>query len=199
MIQLLSKKEKLILANLSSRPHRTEPAGSYVKPDWKGYLKLALVIILFIVLSIVFFEFLTVPKTPATTEQVKSVIVAQGYEPKDITEQYYESDPVFKNTLNKCISFDKDDIHFEFFDFNNNNSAIDIYSQVYSQLSYRYNSAYSVEIDYQIANYSIWLYDSLGKYSVAIYVGNTAVYAHCDSENQNEIDKILDAIDYLKP
>ena len=74
-----------------------------------------------------------------------------------------------------------------------------LYSQVYSQLSYRYNSPYSIEIDYQIANYSIWLYDSLGKYSVAIYVGNTAIYAHCDSENQNEIDKILDAIDYLKP
>ena len=188
-----------MLAKLSSRPHRTKPAGSYVKPDWKGYLKLALVIIFFIVLAIVFFNFFAAPKTPATTEQVKSVIIAQGYEPKDITEQYYESDPGFKSVLNRCISFDKDDIHFEFFDFNNNNSAINIYSQVYSQLSYRYNSAYSVEIDYQIANYSIWLYDSLGKYSVAIYVGNTAVYAHCDSESQNEIDKILDAIDYLKP
>lgn len=199
MIQLLSKKEVLILANLSSRPHRTKPTGSYVKPDINGFVRLGLVIALFAVLAFIFFNFISVPKTPATTEQVKSVIVAQGYEPKDITEQYYESDPVFKNTLNKCISFDKDDIHFEFFDFNNNNSAIDIYSQVYSQLSYRYNSAYSVEIDYQIANYSIWLYDSLGKYSVAIYVGNTAVYAHCDSENQNEIDKILDAIDYLKP
>ena len=27
------------MAKLSSRPHRTEPAGSYVKPDWKGYVK----------------------------------------------------------------------------------------------------------------------------------------------------------------
>ena len=187
------------MANLSSRPHRTKPAGSYVKPDLNGFVRLGLVITLFLVLAFIFFNFFAVPKTPVTAEQVKAAITAQGYEVKDITEQYYESDPRFKFTLNKCISFDKDDIHFEFFDFNNNNSAIDVYSQVYSQLSYRYNSPYSIEIDYQIANYSIWLYDSLGKYSVAIYVGNTAIYAHCDSENQNEIDKILDAIDYLKP
>ena len=161
------------MANLSSRPHRTKPAGSYVKPDWKGYVKLALVIIFFIVLAIVFFSFISVPKTPATTEQVKSVITAQGYEPKDITELYYESDPGFKNTLNKCISFDKDDIHFEFFDFKNDSSAVNIYSQAYQEISYKYNAA--------------------------IYVGNTAVYAYCDSENKTEIDKILDAIDYLKP
>lgn len=186
------------MANLSSRPHRTKPAGSYVKPDWKGYLKLALVIILFIVLAIVFFNFFAVPKTPVTTEQVKSVIVAQGYEPKDITEQYYESDPGFKSVLNRCISFDKDDIHFEFFDFNNDNSAIDVYSQVYSQVSYKYNHPDSIEIKNQIANYTIYTLDSLGKYNVAIYVGNTAVYAYCNSENKAEIQKILDAIDYLK-
>ena len=38
----------------------------------------------------------------------------------------------------------------------------------------------------------------MGKYNVAIHVGNTAVYAYCDSENQNEINKILDKIDYLE-
>lgn len=187
------------MANLSSRPHRTEPAGSYVKPDWKGYLKLALIIIFFIVLAIVFFSFIAVPKTPATTEQVEAVITAQGYEPTDITELYYESDPGFKNTLNKCISFDKDDIHFEFFDFNNDNSAVNIYSQAYQEISYKYNAAHSIEIKNQIANYTIYTLDSLGKYNVAIYVGHTAVYAYCDSENKVEIQKILDAIDYLKP
>jgi ribosomal protein S17E len=56
----------------------------------------------------------------------------------------------------------------------------------------------SIEIKNQIANYTIYTLDSLGKYNVAIYVGNTAVYAYCDSENKVEIQKILDAIDYLK-
>lgn len=52
------------MAKLSSRPHRTKPVGSYEKPDWKGYLKLALVIIFFIVLAIVLFNFFAVHKTP---------------------------------------------------------------------------------------------------------------------------------------
>ncbi|MGN0547548.1 MAG: hypothetical protein ACI4I3_09460 [Acutalibacteraceae bacterium] len=183
----------------TSRPHRTKPAGSYVKPDWKGYLKLSLVIIFFIVLAIIFFNFFAISKTPATPEQVKSTLIAQGYEPKDITEFYYESDPGFKSVLNKCISFDEEDLHFEFFVFNNDNSAVNIYSQAYQKISYKYNDPYSIEIETRIANYSIYLLDSLGKYNVAIYVGNTALYACCDSENKNKIDMILDAIDYLKP
>ena len=187
------------MAKLSSRPHRTKPAGSYVKPDWKGYLKLALVIIFFIVLAIVFFSFFAVPKTPATTEQVKSVMIAQGYEPQDISDFYYDKDVDFKKVLNKCIAIEKENLHFEFFDFNNDNSAVDIFRQAYQKMSYKYNDPYSIEIEHRIANYSIYLLDSLGKYNVAIYVGNTAVYAYCDSKNKTEIDKILDAIDYLKP
>ncbi len=70
---------------------------------------------------------------------------------------------------------------------------------MYQEVSYKYNDPYSIEIETRIANYSIYLLDSLGKYNVAIYVGNTAVYACCNSENKNEIDKILDAIDYLEP
>lgn len=186
------------MAKLSSRPHRTEPAGSYVKPDWKGYLKLALVIIFFIVLAIVFFNFFAVPKTPATLEQVKSVMTAQGYEPQDISDFYYNRDEDFKNVLKKCIAIEKDDIHFEFFDFNNENTPIDIYGQAHADIIKNYNSAYGVEIEHRTANYILYTLDSLGRYNVAIYVGNTAVIAHCNSENQNEINKILDAIDYLK-
>ena len=55
-----------------------------------------------------------------------------------------------------------------------------------------------MEISHQASNYSLYFLDSLGKYNIAIHVGNTAVYAYCDSENQNEINKILDKIDYLE-
>ncbi len=186
------------MANLSSRPHRTQPAGSYVKPDINGFVRLGLVIALFAVLAFIFLNFISVPKTPVTAEQVKSVMIEQGYEPQDISNYYYNRDTDFKSVLKKCIAIEKDDLHFEFFEFNNDNSAVSIYSQAYQEISYKYNAAHSIEIDTQIANYSIYLLDSLGKYNVAIYVGNTAIYAYCDSENKTEIDKILDAIDYLK-
>ena len=187
------------MANLSSRPHRTKPAGSYVKPDWKGYFKLALVIIFFIVLSIVFFEFLTVPKTPATTEQVKEIIINQGYVPEEIVSYYYESDTGFKDTLNNCIAFESKDIHFEFFNFNNEASAKSIYIQAYEDIVANNDTNNRKKGGTKIANYAIYTLDLQGKYNVAIYVGNTAVYAYCNSENKNEINKILDAIDYLKP
>lgn len=86
-----------------------------------------------------------------------------------------------------------------FFDFNNDNSAVNVFTQVYQEVSYKYNAAHSIEIEHRMANFTIFSLDSLGKYNVAIYVGNTAVYAYCDSENKLEINKILDAIDYLEP
>ncbi len=183
-----------------SRAHYMPPSPrASAKWDLKGVIRLIVVLLLFGLFIMIVLELTTKPKTPATSEQVWNAIAAQGYEPQDITELYYESDPGFKSVLNKCTSFNKDDIHFEFFDFNNNNSAINVYSQVYQKVSYKYNDPYSIEIEHQMANFTIYLLDSLGKYNVAIYVGNTAVYAYCDSENKLEINRILDAIDYLNP
>ena len=137
-------------------------------------------------------------KTPATSDEVWSVIEAQGYEPEDISDFYYQKDSGFKLTLQKCIAFEKEDIHFEFFEFNNKDSAIDVYGQAYYKITTRYNSWQKMEISHKASNYSLYFLDSLGKYNVSIYVGNTAVYAYCDSEHQNEINKILAPIDYLE-
>lgn len=184
---------------LSSRPHQTKATSSYVKPDWKGYLKLVLIIIFFIVLAIIFFEFIAVSKTPATVEQIKSVIVEHGFEPQDITEAYYKDDALSKTSLNKCIAFYHEDIHFEYFELNNDNMAQNIYSQFHRKIVDNYNASHIIETENKQANFVIYTLDNGEIYNVAIYVGNTAVYAYCNSENKNEINKILDAIDYLEP
>ena len=186
------------MANLSSRPHRTKPAGSYVKPDINGFVRLGLVIALFAVLAFIFFNFISVPKTPVTTEQVKSVIVAQGYQPEDIADKYHIQDPESKNSLLKCIAFENSDMHFEFFELNSDSMAQNIYSQFHRKIVDNYNASHIIETENKKANYVIYTLDNGEKYNVAIYVGNTAVYAYCNSENKNEINKILDAIDYLK-
>lgn len=183
----------------SSRAHYMPPSPrAPTKWDLKGVIKLIVVLLLFGLLIWGILELTCKPKTPATSEQVWDAITAQGYDPQDITGSYYNHNSNFKNVLLKCIAFEKDDIHFEFFDFNNDNSSINIYSQAYSEIISKYNAAHSIEIEYRMANFTIYSLDSLGKYNVAIYVGNTAVYAYCDSENKLEINKILDAIDYLK-
>lgn len=169
------------------------------KVNIKSIIGYFIIIILFLG-SIVYFisALFAEHKTPATVDEVWTAIEAQGYKPKDITQTYYDNDSDAFMYLIKCISFDKEDIHFEFFEFNNEDSAKDLYGQAHHKIT-THNSWQRIETDNRMANYRIYTLDANNQYGVAVFVGNTAVYAHSDSQNKNEIDKILEAIDYLKP
>lgn len=182
------------------RNHRMmmEPSNR-AKYDAKGFIKLALFVGLLIILAIVLINAFNVKKEPVTADSVYKIMEEQGYNPQDITNKYYEHDPAFKDTLIKCVAFEDGDIRFDYFEFNNQNSAVSVYSQAYNDFIMQYDNVHKIETDNQMGNFSIYTLDSLGKYNVAIYVENTAVYANCDSESKNEINKILDAIDYLEP
>ena len=137
-------------------------------------------------------------KIPATADEVREVIISNDYEPTDYTDSYSEKDLSFKLALKESIAFESNDIHFEFFEFQNNEDAENLWTQAYQKITLQYNSFKKIETEYNVANYHIYTLDSLGKYNVAIYVGNTLVYAYCDSENKNEINQILNQIDYLQ-
>ena len=164
------------------------------KFNLKGIIKL--IIFLAILAGIIYAVFMIaiVPKTPATTEQVWDVLVSLGYEPKDVTEQQIEQD----SSLTKGISVENDNLHFEFYNFDNKNSAINVYSTAHSLIIRTKMSFPRVEVKTSRANYTIYSLEAGGEYSVAIYVGTTAVYAYCDAEHRSEIDKILVDIGYLK-
>lgn len=165
----------------------------------KGIIGIFAVIIVFVVFAIMALDGLFAgSKIPATSDEVWAIIEEQGYEPEDYTELYHQSDVSFQNSLNKCVGFLHNDISFEFFEFNNQNSAENIYSQAYQKITKKYNSWQKNEISHHSQNYSLYFLNSMDKYNVAIYVGNTAVYAYCDSENMSEIDSILAKIDYLE-
>ena len=155
-------------------------------------------VIIFVVFIILWLSALfSEPKTPATADEVWVTIEEQGYHPEDISDYYFQKDSGFKVTLKKCIAFEEEDIHFEFFEFNNKDSAIDLYGQAYHNIRVTHNSWQKMETSYENKNYSLYFLDSHGKYNVSIFVENTAVYAYCDSENKYEINRILDKIDYL--
>lgn len=178
---------------------RMKKSSSQIDFDTKGIIKVILFVGLLIVLGITLLNAFNVQKEPVTSDRICEIIKQHGYVPQDLTEKYYKHDPSFKNTLIKSVAFVDGDIRFDFFEFNNSNSAIDIYGQAYTEIILNYNTIHKTEIDHQMGNFSIYLLDSLGKYNVAIYVGNTAIYANCSSENKNEINKILNEIDYLEP
>lgn len=164
----------------------------------KSFVVGFVIVAIFITFAILCFVLLDLEhKISATPDEVWTIIEEQGYEPQDYTADYHNADISFKKSLIKCVGFEKDDIYFQFFEFNNNDNARDIYGQAYHKITTTYNSWQKSEVQYRNQNYYLYFLDSMGKYNVAIFVENTAVYAYCNSENKNEINKILDKIDYL--
>ncbi len=195
----MNKIEEVPMAIPSRNHQRKQKSSNHVDFDSKGIIKVVLTIGFLIVLGITLINAFNVQKEPVTSDRIWEIIEQHGYVPQDLTEKYYEHDPAFKNTLIKSVAFVDNDIRFDYFEFNNSNSAIDIYGQAYTEIIMNYNAVHKIEIDHQMGNFSIYLLDSLGKYNVAIYVENTAIYANCNSENKNEINKILNTINYLEP
>lgn len=63
------------------------------------------------------------PKTPATIEQVWNILEEQNFKPIDITQLYKEDWGENGHILNQAVGVDLDDIHFEFFVFDSDESA----------------------------------------------------------------------------
>jgi hypothetical protein len=161
----------------------------------KGCIVFAIALIFFVLLIFIIIKVSTVPKTPATAEQVWDVLVSQGYKPQDITEKYINKDP--SSDLVKSIVIENDDMRFEFFVFNSENSAIDLYGQAHSLIVRTKNALPNSEYDTKVANYCIYTLTAKGISNFAIYVGNTAIYAYCNEENTGKISQILRDIGYF--
>ena len=148
--------------------------------------------IFFVILLFTVLHITSIPKTPATAEQVWDVMVSKGHEPEDVTEKYTE----ISSILMKCIRFQEDDVHFEFFVLNNQESAIKVWRELY-YLSQEKMGWPRSEHDTVMANYHIYTLTETEKFFAVIRVGNTAVYAHCDKENISKISEILKDIEYF--
>lgn len=63
-------------------------------------------------------------KTPATCQQVTTVLSDLGYVPSDTTSLYLEDDAQLKSS----VAIENEQIRFDFFEFGNENSAENVYS-----------------------------------------------------------------------
>ena len=170
----------------------------YVKYDGKGFLKLGGFILFLGLGFLLMIHFLVVPKDPITADQAEQIMQKLGYSPQDVTEAYYKSDPNFQSALSKCIAFETADIHFEFFEFLSDNDAIDLYGQAYTKIIRAKDGSDTIKTHEKIANFVIFTLDDHETYNVAIYVGNTAVYAYANSEQKAAVNQVLDKMDYLE-
>lgn len=131
------------------------------------------------------------PKTPATCQQVTTVLSDLGYVPSDTTSLYLEDDAQLKSS----VAIENEQIRFDFFEFDNENSAINVYNHACSQM-HTYQSGDMIERDEGYNNYSMYSLKSKGVYYITIRVGNTAIYAYCDEDYMGELGKILSGIGY---
>jgi len=167
-----------------------------IKNALRKALPLLIFLITFGLICYGVFYFLIVPKTPATVQEIAEVLVKNGYEPQDITALYVAQNPNVAQNLKQCIAIEKEDIHFEFYSFNNEKSAINLYSSAYSLIIQMRRGFPNVETNTMIANYCKYTLEASGTYSVAMYVGTTAVYAYSDTKNMDKIKNILKEINY---
>lgn len=133
------------------------------------------------------------PKTPVTCKQVTAVLSNLEYTPSDTTEAYLKQDSHLKNS----VAVETDNIRFDFFEFDNDNSASNVYTHAYKQiLNYRNGYVEDVETEEYYANYRLYSLKTTGMYYLTIWVDNTAIYAYCDEEYTGELGEILTAIGY---
>ena len=73
-----------------------------------------------------------------------------------------------------------------------------MYGQAYTKIIRAKDGSDTIKTHEKIANFVIFTLDDHETYNVAIYVGNTAVYAYANSEQKAAVNQVLDKMDYLE-
>ncbi len=167
-----------------------------MKKPVKKYLPLILfLIILGSLISGVFYYYLTGQPSAVSVEQMKRALASENLEPVDATQAALEKFP--NAGLEDCIVAEQGDLRFAFYHFDNTRSSMEVYRQAHSRIITTRLAHPRVEISYGKLNYQVYTLEADGVYSVAICVGNTAIYADCDAENDTKLNRILDSIGYI--
>ena len=143
----------------------------------------------------VFYLYIGGRPTPATAEQVEAALNAQGFPSQNITDSAQDHFPGFG--LESCIVAEQNDIRFEFYRFNNVDSAKKVYQQAHSKIIGNRTSR-RVEFEERKFNYHVYILDIETNYYLAMYAENTAIYTDCTpAENSGKINWVLDSLGYI--
>ena len=165
------------------------------KPAKKYIPAVLFLLILISLISGVFYFYFTGQPVSVSAEEIKAALASQNLEPVDGTVSALEKFP--NSGLLDCIVAEQDDILFAFYSFDHVSSAAEVYRQAHTLIVTTRLANPRIEIKYGKVNYRVYTLKANGVYSVAIYVGNTAVYATSNAENERKINRILDEIEYI--
>lgn len=158
-----------------------------------GYLKLFIVIALMIGLFFLILD----PAKPKSPEEVSKAVSEYGIELVDLTTYYKSIWDDKNNQLYTAFKGEKDDIYFEFFVFDNYDSASNILNQYAANIK-RKAEKLDTEYKEQKTNYFNYTARVSGEYYILTMIKNTLVYANCDVENDEMLQEIVRAAGYLE-
>ena len=166
-----------------------------MKKSIKKIVPVILFLIVFLALISGLLNFyLTGQPESVSVEQMNDVLITQELRPIDITDSAQGNFP--GAGLSDCVVAEQGDIRFEFYNFDNQSSALKVYREARKLIITTKMAAPRTEIETGKANYKFYSLAAGGNYSVTVYVKNTAIYAYCAEENQSKIINILDTIGY---
>lgn len=160
----------------------------------KKIITIILIICLLCLVFLVIYKLTADPITPTSADTVWSVLLERGYIPADMTQEVLEQIP--NSGLQTCIVTEKDDIRFEFYSFDNDKGPKLIFRNSFNLIRTERYSASATRVNEHNTNHRRYVLIGYELYSVTMYVGNTAIYAYCNTENSNEIAKIFEDIGY---
>lgn len=164
----------------------------------KNLIKVSIAVGALIGIIVIVFSITNNPKTPATADQVWTILETQGFEPADTTQLYKDEWGNIGNSLSEVVSMESGDIRFDFFVFNNTENAEVIRKRYQSYIRDNRYHIPNVKVSEGAANYMIYTLKANGMYSVNIRVGNTLIFAYSDEENASKIDNIILEMDYFR-
>lgn len=161
------------------------------------FILFPIVVVGLIVAIFVYIFAIREPKVPATTQLVQEVLATNELPYAELTKEYQEKWNV-DNMLQNAISCEKDDLRFNFFVFDSEASAESIRKQFQSYIRENRYSNPNIEISEGVKNYMFYSIKAAGMYTVNMRVENTLVFAYCDEENADNLNKIMIGIGYLE-
>lgn len=130
--------------------------------------------------------------TPATTEQVAAAVKAQGYEPFDSTQDWYEPG----STLESSVTAQTNNFYLNFFVFSEVGTARSVMQQYRSYILVHRYHVHSIEIEHSMANFDIYTIEYENEFTACIRVGSTVFFAESNAGESEKIYNILHAIGY---
>lgn len=157
-----------------------------------GVLKLIIVIGLMIGLFFLILD----PAKPKTANEVSQAVSEYGIKLVDLTSEYKIAWDDKENHLTTGLKGIKDDIVFQFFIFDDYDSAENILNQL---ASYIKNISDELDTEYKKQKTDYFNYTARvdGQYYVLTLIDNTLVYASCDVENDELLLEIVRAAGYI--